>query len=92
MINDFGLSQKEAAHKMGVTSAAVSQYLSGKRGNIDINNIEILQEINKSAKNIIKKGNGIFVSEICRLCKLLSSKKIFTFICESCKNESNKRE
>ena len=31
MINDFGLSQKEAAEKLGITPAAVCQYLSNKQ-------------------------------------------------------------
>jgi len=34
MINKFGLSQKEAALKLGVTPAAVCQYISKKRGKI----------------------------------------------------------
>ena len=38
MINNFGLNQKEAAKKLGVTPAAVCQYLSKKRGKIKILN------------------------------------------------------
>ena len=34
MINNFGLNQKEAAEKLGVTPAAVCQYISKKRGKI----------------------------------------------------------
>ena len=36
MINDFGLTQKEAAAKLEITPAAVCMYLSNKRGNIKI--------------------------------------------------------
>ena len=36
MINDFGLSQKEAAEQLGLTPAAVCQYVSNKRGKVDI--------------------------------------------------------
>ena len=36
MINNFGLNQKEAAKNLGVTPAAVCQYLSKKRGKIKI--------------------------------------------------------
>ena len=32
MINDFGLTQKETAQKLGITPAAVCQYVSKKRG------------------------------------------------------------
>ncbi len=77
MIDNFGLSQKAASEKLGLTSAAVSQYFSGKRGKIDITNKEYLDEINKSAELIITRGDGIVVSEICRLCKFFVSKKLF---------------
>ena len=86
MINDFSLNEKEAAEKLGVSPAAVSQYLSGKRGKINVNDVEVLNEINISAKRIIDQGNGIVVPEICRLCKIFSSKNLFPFICESCKD------
>ena len=36
MIINYGLSQKEAANKLGVTPAAVCQYVSKKRGKIKI--------------------------------------------------------
>ena len=45
MINDFGLSQKETAEKLGITPAAVCQYLSKKRGRIDISDKMILEEV-----------------------------------------------
>ena len=46
MINNFGLTQKEAAEKLGVTPAAICQYLSKKRGNtIEISNETIREEI-----------------------------------------------
>ena len=86
MINDFGLKEKEAAKKLGVSTAAVSQYLSGKRGKIDISNAEVLNEINVSAERIITKGDRVVVSEICRLCKFFSSKKLFPYICGACED------
>lgn len=92
MIDNFGLSQKEAAEKLGISSPAVSQYLSGKRGNVDITDMEILDEINKSAKRIIKSGEKVSISETCRLCKIFSQKKIFPFICESCNDKITARE
>ena len=32
LISEYGLNQKEAASRLGLTEAAVSQYLIGKRG------------------------------------------------------------
>jgi predicted transcriptional regulator len=84
MINNFGLNQKEAAEKLGVTPAAVCQYLSKKRGKIKIVDEYILNEIKKSAENIIKQDDGAVVPETCRICKILISKGVFPFICDSC--------
>ena len=87
MINNFGLNQKEAAKKLGVTPAAVCQYLSKKRGKIKIVDKSILIEINKSAERIIQSEVVIVVSETCRICKILISKGVFPFICDSCSSE-----
>ena len=79
MINDHGLSQSESAEKLNISPAAVSQYLSGKRGKINITDKEIIKEFNSSAERIIKVGDDILVSEICKLCRLLIYEKIFSF-------------
>ena len=88
MVNDYGLNKTKTAEKLGISIAAVSQYLSGKRANIKITDRKVCKEIDRSAERIIKQGDVNIVSEICRLCKIFSSKKIFPFICESCKDES----
>jgi len=87
MINNFGLNQKEAAKKLGVTPAAVCQYVSKKRGKIKIVDKSILIEINKSAERIIQSEVVIVVSETCRICKILISKGVFPLICDSCSSE-----
>ena len=76
MVRDFGLNQREAAEKLGITPAAVCQYLSNKRGHIVINDESLLEEINNAAKTIIKNKN-VVISETCRICKILQSKEIF---------------
>jgi len=81
MINDYGLSQKETAEKLGITSAAVCQYLSKKRGRSDIADEIILNEIKLSAKNIIDNGNGYIISETCRICKLIRRSTEFDLFC-----------
>ena len=87
IINNFGLNQKETAKKLGVTPAAVCQYLSKKRGKIKIVDKSILIEINKSAERIIQSDGGNVVSETCRICKILISKGVFPLICDSCSSE-----
>ena len=87
LISDYGLNQKETAQKLGVTPAAVCQYLSKKRGKIKIIDEEILTEINKSAKRIIEEEQMAVVAETCRICKILRDKGVFPFSCEACPNE-----
>ena len=84
MINKFGLSQKDAALKLGLTPAAVCQYVSKKRGKIKIIDEKILEEIDKSAKIIIKNGSNSTVSETCRICKIMREEGLFQFFCDSC--------
>ena len=84
MISDFGLSQKEAAIKLGITPAAVCQYLSRKRGKTHISDEIILKEIKVSAGNIIDNGDGSILPETCRICKLLRTSSQFAMICPTC--------
>ena len=79
MINDFGLNQKEAAAKLGITPAAVCMYLSNKRGNIKIRDKKIINEIQVSTGNIIKDGNIDLIKETCRICKIIKSRGLFPF-------------
>jgi len=87
MINNFGLNQKETAKKMGVTPAAVCQYVSKKRGKIKIIDENILREINVSAKRIVQHGENSVVKETCRLCKIMRAEGIFSFFCDVCDEE-----
>ena len=84
MINDYGLTQKETAEKLGITPAAVCQYLSKKRGRSDIEDKNILSEIKVSAKTIISNGNGHVISETCRICKLLRASNDLDLFCPGC--------
>jgi len=84
MINDFGLSQKEAAERLGITPAAVCQYVSKKRGKLEISDKIILKEIKISAENIIENGGGAVLPETCRICKLLRSSRQFSMFCPTC--------
>jgi predicted transcriptional regulator len=70
-----GLNQKETAKKLGVTDAAVSQYLSEKRGGVEIKDKKILVEIKNSAKRIVAGDKSIMVEETCRICNLIKSSR-----------------
>ncbi|MFE3845493.1 transcriptional regulator [Thermoplasmatota archaeon] len=84
MINKFGLSQKETALKLGLTPAAICQYISKKRGKIKIIDENILKEIDKSTKIIIDNGSKSTVNETCRICKIMRKEGLFHFFCSSC--------
>jgi predicted transcriptional regulator len=79
MVNDFGLSQKEAAEKLEIQPAAVCMYLSDKRGKSNFKDKILLKEIKISAKEIINDKNKDIVTETCRLCKFIKSKDLFPF-------------
>ncbi len=65
---DKGLSQGQAADHLGVSRAAVSQYLSKKRGDLVDFDEPMQQEFATSAQRIIDGGDA--VTEMCRLCQL----------------------
>ena len=69
-----GLSQKDAAKKLGVTGAAVSQYIKKKRGAISVK--IPASEIKKSAKAMIKGTRMDAMKEINRLCGVVRKTKI----------------
>ncbi len=69
----LGLSQKEAAKKLGITEAAVSQYFKKKRGT---GGIKLpMAEIAKSAKRIFNGKSTKCLEEINRLCDLIRKNK-----------------
>lgn len=73
-----GLKQKKVADMLGVTEAAVSQYLSSKRAKeIDLDP-QIKIEIKKSVKNILGKKANI-IEEIQRILKIIKERGL---LCE----------
>ena len=87
LMKNYGLNQKQVAELLELSSAAVSQYLSNKRGGIDIIDNDILHEIDKSAKNIFENGTAQLISETCRICNLLKFTKSASTNIESYKKK-----
>ena len=79
LINNFGLNQRETAEKLGITPAAVCQYMSKKRGKIRILDKKILEKINLSAMQIVEHEEPVINSQICKICKILRSEGMFKF-------------
>lgn len=82
IIDQFGKNQREAARLMGMTPAAVCQYMSNKRARIKINDKKIRIEINISAERIIENGSSSVVPEICRICQIIKSNVKYYFLFE----------
>ena len=64
----YNLNQKEIALKLGLTEAAVSQYINEKRANEFILDKKISNAIKESARKIIDNGN--IMKEIQNISKL----------------------
>ena len=84
MIKKHGLNQKETAEKLGLTPAAICQYISKKRGKIEIKDELIIKEIEISAERIIKNNSECIIPETCRICKIMRSREIHPLFCKSC--------
>jgi predicted transcriptional regulator len=87
MIKQFGLSQRETAEKLGITPAAVCQYLSKKRGKINILDKSVIEQLTVSAERIVKNGDAVVVMETCRICRLAQKTRDFTTVCEEAQDE-----
>lgn len=90
LMKKMGMEQKEIAKKLGVTDAAVSQYLKDKRGQAEIAfPKEVLPEFEKAAK-AIKQGSPMR-DEIQRLLNLIMQSqftcRMHKRVCGSVPNE-----
>ncbi len=84
LIENHDLIQRAVAHKLGITEAAVSRYVSGKRGALEITDDEILEEIKESAKRIVKGNGNAIIEETCRICRILKSREFIDGINYAC--------
>jgi len=75
LIKQYGLSQRETAEKLGLTPAAICQYLSKKRGKTDIFDDTIIEEITISAQRIMQNNGSTVIVETCRICKIVQKKQ-----------------
>lgn len=65
-----GVKQREISKKMGITEAAVSQYINSKRAKNVRFPKNTKKEIEKSAEKVIKGRNMIVeMQRICKICR-----------------------
>jgi len=84
LIKNYNLTQRETAKKLGLTEAAISRYISGKRGGLKINDETILKEIKGSSDKIVNGNGNTAVIEICKICRLLKENSVIKGINYSC--------
>ena len=82
-IEKYDLSQKKAADILGITEAAISQYLNSKRASEIKFSKKELEKIEKAAKEIINDNSSIMKS-LYDLCNVLRESKV---ICDLHKNQ-----
>jgi uncharacterized protein len=87
MIKHFGLSQREAAEKLGLTPSAICQYLSKKRGKINIFDESIIEQLTISADRIIKNDGSVVEIETCRICRLVRKNKVILAVRKESQNK-----
>jgi hypothetical protein len=70
-LSEKGMSGKEIAKKMGVTPAAVTQYLKKSRGTSTIKNKKVNQAVDDLVEKLLRKEltERQKIQEFCRLCK-----------------------
>lgn len=78
----LGLSQQKVSKILELTPAAVSQYVSGKRGQKIEFTPKIQEKINKRAKEIKEDGKKESRNSICLICNEIKEDEIFCEIIE----------
>jgi predicted transcriptional regulator len=68
LVQEYGLSQRESAKRLGLTDAAVSQYLSQKRGTTKVTDEKLKKEIREAARRIATEETEHVVAELCLIC------------------------
>lgn len=81
LTRDYDMGMEEAGDILGVSKAAISQYLSGKRATRIKFPAKIRQEIKKSVK-VISKNKNLAVKEMQRILKLTRDSKSSCSICK----------
>lgn len=88
LLDEYNYKQVEIAKVLGVTKAAVNQYLSSKRGENFFNLVKdkrtknmLLKEVRISVSNVVKEQTTADV-ELCRLCGIIKGNKIINKVYE----------
>ena len=81
LTQQYEMSYEQAGNVLGVSKAAISQYLSNKRANKVKLSVEVKKEIEKSAK-IIAKDQKNALGEMQRILRYIKIKKCLCTVCK----------
>lgn len=88
LYESYGMKQEDAAKKLGLTQAAVSYYLSGRRGKIARKYASMFKEM-PSVKNAVKEIARLIAKENCSvqesvkaICTLCASLRLSQELCK----------
>jgi len=84
-LKKLGMKQKDISRHMGLTQAAVSQYLKNKRGNKVTFNQNLSKTIEDSSKKIIRTQSN-YQKELQYVLRKIKTSR---FICNVCKDHIN---
>lgn len=86
----LGLSQKEVSESLGITQAAVSQYVKEKRGKTMEFKDDVKETIRELAKDMV--GDNAFSDLILRTCEICRRVKANRTLCELHKGRETVQE
>jgi predicted transcriptional regulator len=70
LVSERGFSQSEAARRLGITRAAISQYVSRKRGNSEVRfSSEVSTLIDRWALAVDTGESDITLCDVCKCAK-----------------------
>jgi predicted transcriptional regulator len=82
LVHTYGLTQVEAAKRLGTTQAAISQYLNSKRAYKSTNQFndlrpKIKKMAHETAKRLANKemNSGDIATDVCKLCTILDDEE-----------------
>ncbi len=81
LTKEYNLSYEKAGTILGISKAAISQYLSNKRANKIKLSEEVKKEVKKSGE-IISKDSHLAIQEVQRILKFMKEKKCSCDVCK----------
>ena len=84
LVRQEDITQSDAARILGLTPAAISQYVKGRRGAGKVDDLEVREAIEKAARRIALDKDADVSDEICSICILMREKGIPANLFEKC--------